>query len=65
MASVGYSKKLHALEIEFRHGGTYRYLEVPPQVYRDFLRADSKAGFYNRRIRGKYVSAYVRVNAKE
>ena len=60
LAAVGYSKRLRALEIEFRRGGTYRYLEVPPVVYRNLLAAESKAGFYNRNVRGKYKSVYVR-----
>ena len=29
LTTVGYSKKLHALEIEFHDGSIYRYLEVP------------------------------------
>lgn len=60
VATVGYSKRLHALEIEFRRGGTYRYLEVPVAVYRGLMAADSKARFYNARIRGKYRSLRVR-----
>jgi hypothetical protein len=60
LASVGYSTRLRALEIEFKRGGTYRYLEVPRSVYRDLLAAESKAGFYNKNVRGKYRSVYVR-----
>ena len=65
LAAVGYSKKLHALEIEFRRGGTYRYLDVPEAVHRELLAADSKAGFYNQKIRGKYRSVYVRSRRKK
>ena len=54
MAAVGYSRKLHALEIEFRDGLIYRYEEVPPSLYRELLSAESKARFYNKSIRGKY-----------
>lgn len=54
LASIGYSRRLHALEIEFRDGLVYRYLEVPPGIYRELLSASSKARFYNRKIRGKY-----------
>lgn len=60
LAAVGYSKRLRALEVEFKRGGTYRYLEVPRSVYERLLAADSKAGFYNRHVRGKYRSVYVR-----
>ena len=65
LATVGYSKRLRALEIEFRRGGTYRYLEVPAQVHRQLLAAESKAGFYNRHVRGKYESVYVRPRRKK
>ncbi len=60
LAAVGYSRRLRALEIEFRRGGTYRYLGVPPAIYHKLIAADSKAGFYNRKIRGRYKSVYVR-----
>ena len=60
LAAVGYSKRLHALEIEFRRGGTYRYLDVPAAKYRELLEAESKARFYNRNIRGKYRAVRVR-----
>jgi len=60
LAAVGYSRRLRALEVEFKRGGTYRYFDVPWPVYRDLLAADSKAGFYNRHVRGKYKSVFVR-----
>jgi len=65
LAAVGYSKRLRALEIEFRRGGTYRYLEVPAEVHRELLAAESKARFYNARIRGNYRSVYVRPRRKK
>lgn len=60
LATVGYSKRLHALEIEFRDGLIYRYLEVPPTIYRDLVSAPSKARFYNKQVRGKYRCLRVR-----
>lgn len=65
LAAVGYSKRLRVLEVEFKRGGTYRYLDVPWSVYRELLAADSKAGFYNRNVRGKYKSLYVRPRQKQ
>ena len=65
LASVGYSTRLRALEITFKRGGTYRYLDVPRSVYDDLLAAESKAGFYNRNVRGKYRSVYVRAKKSE
>lgn len=54
LATVGYSKRLRALEIEFRDGLIYRYLEVSPATHRDLITAHSKARYYNHHIRGKY-----------
>ena len=60
IASIGYSKRLHALEIEFRNGAIYRYLEVAPSIHRDLMNAKSKARFYDENIRRKYRSLHVR-----
>lgn len=54
LATVGYSRRLRALEVEFRDGLTYRYLEVPSKVHRELMLAESKARFYNKQVRGKY-----------
>lgn len=54
LATVGYSRRLRALEIEFHDGLVYRYLEVPSVVYRGLMAADSKARFYNTYVRGRY-----------
>ena len=54
LATIGYSKRLHALEIEFRDGLTYRYLGVSQETYRAFIEANSKARYYNQHIRGRY-----------
>jgi hypothetical protein len=60
IASIGYSKRLHALEIEFRNGAIYRYADVPLAVHQDLMAAESKARFYDRRVRGHYRSVHVR-----
>ena len=60
LASIGYSKRLRALEIEFRNGAVYRYLNVEPVVYHDLMHAPSKARYYDANIRRKYRSVHVR-----
>jgi hypothetical protein len=60
LASVGYSKRLHALEIEFRNGAIYRYLEVDPAIYHELMLAPSKTRFYDEKIRRKYRSFHVK-----
>ena len=60
IASIGYSKRLHALEIEFVNGAIYRYLDVPSSLYRELIKANSKARFYDKHIRGRYRSIHVK-----
>lgn len=60
IAAVGYSKRLHALEIEFRNGFIYRYEHVAADVYRELLSAESKARYYDQNVRGKYHSVRVK-----
>ena len=59
VATAGYSKRLHILEIEFCNGAIYRYLEVSADVYRDFLSAESKTQYYDWNIKGRYRSLRV------
>lgn len=65
LAAIGYSKKLHALEIQFRNGAIYRYLGVPMDIYRELLEAESKARYYDGRIRYRYQSLHVRTPAPD
>jgi hypothetical protein len=60
LASVGYSKRLRILEVEFRNGAIYRYLNVAPAIHRDLMLAPSKARFYDENIRRKYRSQHVK-----
>jgi hypothetical protein len=63
IAAIGYSKRLGALEIEFRNGAIYRYLAVSPSVYEALRHAPSKARFYDENIRRKYRSLHVKRRA--
>jgi hypothetical protein len=60
VASVGYSRSLHVLEIEFVRGAIYRFLNVPAIVYRELLASDSKGHFIAERLRGKYEFVRIR-----
>jgi KTSC domain len=60
LASIGYSERLHSLEIEFVNGAIYRYFDVAPSVYRELVDAESKARYYDTNIRGSYHSMRVR-----
>lgn len=54
IAAVAYVSADAALDVEFTSGASYRYVDVPAQVVHDFLAADSKGVFFNRRIRPCY-----------
>jgi hypothetical protein len=60
LTTAGYSKRRHILEIEFCNGAVYRYLEVPVSVYQGLLSADSKARYYDTKIKGNYHSLRLR-----
>jgi len=60
IAKIGYSKRRHIFEIEFVNGAIYRYFDVPLSVYRELMSAESKARFYDSKIRKHYRSALVR-----
>ena len=61
VASVGYSRHLRALEIEFTRGAIYRFLDVPPKVHQGLIAAESKGRFIAENIRGKYRFVRVRL----
>jgi len=65
IAEMGYSKRRHLLEIEFANGAIYRYLDVPPSVYRDLISAESKARYYDLNIKRNYRSVRVRPRVKD
>jgi KTSC domain len=65
IAKVGYSKRHHILEIEFVNGAVYRYFDVSLSAYRDLMSAESKARFYDSKIRKHYRSVLVRQRQKE
>jgi hypothetical protein len=65
IVSIGYSKRLHVLEIEFVNGAIYRYTQVAPSVHRELMAAGSKARYYDANIKGNYPSVRVRPRAKQ
>ena len=54
IASIGYSPRSRTLDVEFRTGAIYRYEQVPSQLAREFLAAESKGRYFARRVRGKF-----------
>lgn len=54
VASAGYDAAGRVLEVEFRSGGLYAYLDVPPEVFCDLLAAESAGGFVNRVVKPRF-----------
>lgn len=54
MSSVGYDSSSAVLEVEFRNGSVYEYLDVPRDHYDALLAAPSKGRYFNARLRGKF-----------
>jgi hypothetical protein len=60
LASAGYDSAKRLLEIEFHSGAIYRYLEVPEEIYRRLLAAESKGHFFGAAVRDKFRSERVK-----
>jgi hypothetical protein len=56
IASLGYDPKREMLEVEFRSGNVYRYLDVPEEIFQDLLQAKSKGRYFGENIRGRFTS---------
>ncbi|MCA1990479.1 MAG: PIN domain-containing protein [Coleofasciculus sp. S288] len=56
LRTVGYDVLSQILEIEFRTGEVFQYLNVPPTVYTDLMNAPSLGQYFNENIRDVYSS---------
>lgn len=54
LASAGYDPAAHVLEVEFKNGGVYQYLEVDDEEYQEFRTAPSKGRYLNTEIKPRY-----------
>lgn len=54
LASVGYDAENQILEIEFNHGGIYKYFDVPEDVYDELMEADSHGRYFVYNIKDDY-----------
>jgi len=55
LAHIAYTREAHELDIRFVNGRTYRYSNVPPEVYERLATASSKGAFYNTEIRDRFA----------
>jgi hypothetical protein len=54
IARFRYDEANQVLTIEFSHGGTYDYYDVPEHIFEQFKTAPSKGQFLSRSIKGVY-----------
>lgn len=54
VASVGYDADKQILEIEYREGGVYQYLQVPVSTYEALMSAESKGQHLHKHIKGSH-----------
>jgi len=65
LSSLGYDARKHLLEVEFRNGGIYRYLEVPETEYEALRHADSVGRHLNQEIKPFYSVIKVRTRPRK
>jgi hypothetical protein len=61
LAAARYDARTKRLALRFRKGTLYTYLEVPPDVYKDFIAAPSSGAFFVSVIRDHYQFVMARV----
>jgi hypothetical protein len=52
--SIGYDSTAKTLDIEFLNRRVYRYFDVPEFLYRGFMLAGSKGGYFKTRINNRF-----------
>ena len=54
IASIGYDENARILEIEFKSGAVYQYLDVPQEVYVELMGSESHGKYLAARVKGNY-----------
>ncbi|MEP7342931.1 MAG: KTSC domain-containing protein [Acidobacteriota bacterium] len=52
--AMGYDSKSRTLEVVFNSGRTYIYEDVPPEIYKELMAADSKGQY----MRAEIIDCY-------
>jgi len=53
--AIWYSEDAERLSVRFKSGKEYDYLDVPVELYQEFLSAPSKGKFFNKHVKGQYA----------
>lgn len=62
IADAGFDADSGVMEVTFKSGKRYRYRNVSPQVFQDFMDADSKGSHFARVIRSQFEGEAVEVD---
>ncbi len=54
LEGFGYDAARRNLEVRFKHGKTYVYLNVPPAVFKQMQAAESKGHFVTEHVKGTF-----------
>jgi hypothetical protein len=54
IAAIGYEADAEEVYVRVIEGGRYAYMDVPLEVWRSFLAADSKGTFVNEELKPHY-----------
>ena len=54
ITGFGYEAKKRILDVQFKEGHRYAYLNVPRRTFEDMKAASSRGRFVTARIKGKY-----------
>ena len=61
IAAIGYDDdELYELFVQYKNGMTYKYKEVPTNIYESFLKAESKGKFMNEEVKPFYDYDHLR-----
>ena len=55
LRAIGYDEAVQILEIDFHHGGSYRYFGVSKKIYDNLMKSQSSYGrYHDRYIKNRY-----------
>lgn len=54
ISAIGYDLATKKMKIQFKEGHTYDFCRVPEDIFKNFVNARSKGGYYNDNIRDRY-----------
>jgi hypothetical protein len=59
LRSIGYDAGALTLEVEFRNGSVYRYVNVPTELWASLRRAPSVGKFFQEHVRDQFETTRV------